>query len=79
VRVRFTLDGEDTGWLSSVPHVSGWDRERNRYEVRGDGPVLAYVASALLDHDLAPSDLRQERASLEDVFLALTSGGKEAE
>jgi ABC-2 type transport system ATP-binding protein len=79
VRVRFTLDGEDTGWLSSVPHVSRWDRERNRYEVHGDGPELAYVASAHLDHDLAPIDLRQERATLEDVFLSLTSGGEEAE
>jgi ABC-2 type transport system ATP-binding protein len=73
VRVRFTLDGEDTSWLGSVPHVTGWDRERNRYEVRGEGPVLAHVASALLDHGLAPTDLRQERATLEDVFLTLTS------
>jgi ABC-2 type transport system ATP-binding protein len=77
VRVRFTLDGEDTSWLSSVPHVSGWDNERNRYEVRGEGPVLAYVASALLDHGLAPSDLRQERATLEDVFLTLTGEAQE--
>ncbi|HEY7470569.1 MAG TPA: ABC transporter ATP-binding protein [Acidimicrobiia bacterium] len=73
VKVKFTLDGEDTAWLSTVPHVTGWDRERNRYEVRGEGPVLTYVASALLDHGMAPSDLRQERATLEDVFLALTS------
>jgi ABC-2 type transport system ATP-binding protein len=77
VRVRFTLDGQDTSWLSSVPHVSGWDKERNRYEVRGEGPVLAYVASALLDHGLAPSDLRQERATLEDVFLTLTGETEE--
>ena len=78
VRVRFTLDGEETGWLSSVPYVSGWDKERNRYEVRGDGPVLAYVASALLEHGLTPSDLRQERATLEDVFLTLTSGDEDS-
>jgi ABC-2 type transport system ATP-binding protein len=77
VRVRFTLNGEDDDWLSSVPHVSGWEKERNKYEVRGDGPVLAYVASALVDHGIAPTDLRQERASLEDVFLALTSEGSE--
>lgn len=74
VRVRFTLDGQDVGWLSSVPHVTGVARERNRYEVRGTGPVLAYVASALVDHELAPIDLRQERATLEEVFLNLTSG-----
>ena len=78
VRVKFTLGGEDASWLSSVPHVSEWDRERNRYEVRGEGPVLAHVASALLEHGLAPSDLRQERATLEDVFLTLTSERGEA-
>jgi ABC-2 type transport system ATP-binding protein len=78
VRVKFTLEGEDASWLSSVPHVSEWDKERNRYEVRGEGPVLAHVASALLEHGLAPSDLRQERATLEDVFLTLTSAGGEA-
>jgi ABC-2 type transport system ATP-binding protein len=73
VRVKFTLDGQDVGWLSSVPHVSDWGRERNRYEVRGHGPVLAHLAAALLEHGLEPSDLRQERATLEDVFLALTT------
>jgi ABC-2 type transport system ATP-binding protein len=56
LRVKFTLNGEDASWLSSVPHVRGWERERNRYEVRGE-----------------PPDLRQERATLEDVFLSLTS------
>jgi ABC-2 type transport system ATP-binding protein len=78
VRVKFTLNGEDVSWLSSVPHVSEWSRERNKYLVHGEGPVLAHVASALLDHGLAPNDLRQERATLEDVFLALTSDGEES-
>ena len=73
VKVRFTLDGQDVAWLSSVPHVTGLARERNRYEVHGTGPVLAHVASALLEHGLAPVDLRQERATLEEVFLTLTS------
>jgi ABC-2 type transport system ATP-binding protein len=73
VRVKFTLDGEDISWMSAVPHVTGLTRERNRYEVRGAGPVLAHVAAALLEHGLAPVDLRQERATLEEVFLELTS------
>lgn len=72
-RVKFTLDGEDISWMSAVPHVTGLSRERNRYEVHGTGPVLAHVAAALLEHGLAPVDLRQERATLEEVFLALTS------
>jgi ABC-2 type transport system ATP-binding protein len=78
VRVKFTLDGEDPAWLSSVPHVKEWERQHDRVEVRGEGPVLAYVASALVDRGIAPIDLRQERASLEDVFLNLTSEGSES-
>jgi ABC-2 type transport system ATP-binding protein len=78
VRVKFTLDGEDPAWLSSVPHVKEWERQHDRVEVRGEGPVLAYVASALVDRGIAPIDLRQERASLEDVFLNLTSDGSES-
>jgi ABC-2 type transport system ATP-binding protein len=79
VRVRFTLDGHDVGWLSTVPHVSDWSRERDKYEVYGQGPVLAHVAAALLEHGLEPSDLRLERATLEDVFLALTTDEEPAQ
>jgi len=72
VRVRFTNGGEDLGWLRDVPNVTDVHRDRDRYEVRGDGPVLAYVAAALVENGIAPVDLRQERATLEDVFLTLT-------
>jgi ABC-2 type transport system ATP-binding protein len=34
--------------------------------------VLAYVAAALVEHGIVPADLRVERTTLEDVFLALT-------
>jgi ABC-2 type transport system ATP-binding protein len=43
--------------------------------VHGDGPVLALVAAALVNHGIVPSDLRVERATLEQVFLALTDDG----
>ncbi len=72
VRVRFSHDGDELGWLSEVSHVTSVSRDRHRYEVRGDGAVLAYVAAALVARGIAPVDLRQERATLEDVFLALT-------
>ncbi len=74
VRVKFTLDGEEPRWLAQVPHVRGWTRDRNRYEVIGSGPVLAHVAAALVAHGDPPADLRQERATLEDVFLQLAQG-----
>jgi ABC-2 type transport system ATP-binding protein len=72
VRVRFTHEGGQLNWLGDVAHVTGVNVDRNRYEVRGDGPVLAYVAAALVERGIAPVDLRQERATLEDVFLTLT-------
>ena len=74
VRVKFGHDGPDLTWLAEVPHVSGIQKERRGYAVTGEGPVLAYVAAALLERGLAPTDLRLERASLEDVFLAITDG-----
>ncbi len=79
VKVKFTIQCKDGGWLAEIPHVSSWERDRDRFEVRGDGPVLTHVASALMGHGYAPEDLRVERASLEDVFLRITthSGGME--
>lgn len=73
VRVRFTFDGTaEVRWLEAVPCVTAVSRDRDRYEVRGNGPVLAYVAAALVEHGIVPADLRVERTTLEDVFLALT-------
>jgi ABC-2 type transport system ATP-binding protein len=74
VRVRFTTD-QPVGWLLDVPHVRSLNSERNRHVAHGDGPVLAYVAAALLERGIEPNDLRADRATLEDVFLALTDGG----
>lgn len=73
VRVRFTGPPHGLDWLSQVPHVADVVREGSRYEIRGDGPVLAHVGAALVGRGFEPSDLRAERATLEDVFLLLTS------
>lgn len=70
VRVLFSTEHSDLGWLEGVPHVTGVTREGTRIE--GTGPVLALVAAALVDRDIAPDDLRVERPTLEDVFLQLT-------
>jgi len=76
VRVRFTWDDE-LEWLSGVRNVTAIRRDRDRFEVHGDGAVLAYVAAALVERGIAPVDLRQERATLEDVFLRLTRAERE--
>lgn len=74
VRVRFTGPPTGLDWLESVPHVTKATRNGSLYEVSGDGPVLAHVGAALVAHGLEPPDLTVDRATLEDVFLLLTSG-----
>jgi ABC-2 type transport system ATP-binding protein len=76
-RVRFTADGADLSWLHGISGVREVLRDRARYEVHGDGPLLAHVAAALVSHGIAPMDLRAERATLEDVFLKLTERSEE--
>lgn len=79
VKVKFTADSAELPWLSTVPGVTDVTLDRGRYEVRGTGPLLANVAAALVANGLAPMDLRAERASLEDVFLALTNDSDDQE
>ncbi|MEX1091865.1 MAG: ABC transporter ATP-binding protein, partial [Acidimicrobiia bacterium] len=76
VRVRFTAEDGDLVWLTQVSGVREVLNDRGRYEVRGDGPLLANVAAALVGKGIVPLDLRAERATLEDVFLSLTKGGR---
>jgi ABC-2 type transport system ATP-binding protein len=70
-RVLFTAEG-DFEWLSEVEGVDEVARSGTRVEVRGSGPVLARVAAALVARGIEPTDLRVERPTLEDAFLALT-------
>lgn len=71
--VRFTTDAADLHWLADAKGVERVDRAGSQVTVHGSGPLLAYTAAALVDHGLAPADLRAERKSLEDAFLALTT------
>jgi ABC-2 type transport system ATP-binding protein len=77
VRVRFTADSTELSWLTEVTGVRDVTGESGRYEVSGEGPLLAHVASALVSRGIAPTDLRAERATLEDVFLMLTKRSEE--
>jgi ABC-2 type transport system ATP-binding protein len=55
--------------VSGVSTVNQYDRQ---ITVSGNGPLLANVAAALAQHNIAPADLRVQQANLEEVFLALT-------
>jgi ABC-2 type transport system ATP-binding protein len=70
--VRFTTSEPDLGWLEKLEVVESMSRHGEAVEIRGTGPVLALVASELVAHHIVPLDLRVERPTVEDAFLALT-------
>lgn len=70
-RVSFTTE-RDVSFLSAVDGVQAISMSGRQAHIDGTGPVLALVAAALVEHGIVPEDLRAERATLEDVFLALT-------
>jgi ABC-2 type transport system ATP-binding protein len=70
--VRFTASEPDLGWLEKLDVVESLDMHGDAVEVRGTGPVLALVASELVAHEIVPLDLRVDRPTVEDAFLALT-------
>jgi len=70
--VRFTTSEPDLAWLEKTDVVESMARHGQAVEIRGTGPVLALVASELVAHGIAPLDLRVERPTVEDAFLALT-------
>jgi ABC-2 type transport system ATP-binding protein len=72
IRISFTADGHDTGFLQGVAHVQAVRRRGERIEAEGTGPVLALVAAELVARGIVPADLRADQATLEDVFLRLT-------
>jgi ABC-2 type transport system ATP-binding protein len=72
IKVIFSTEITDIGWLKTVPHVHSISRQGPKVEVKGDGPVLALVASELVKHGIIPLDLRKEQPTLEDVFLKIT-------
>ena len=70
--VRFTTSEPDLGWLSELDAVESMVRRGDQVDIRGTGPVLALVASELVAHGIVPLDLRVDRPTVEDAFLALT-------
>jgi ABC-2 type transport system ATP-binding protein len=70
--VRFTVHQPDVSWLERLDAVESLTRRGDAVEIRGSGPVLALVAAELVAHGIAPLDLRVERPTVEDAFLALT-------
>jgi ABC-2 type transport system ATP-binding protein len=72
LRVIFTTDAQDIGWLQNVEGVNRVERNGPRVTVYGRGAVLARAAASLVEHGIVPEDLHPEQPSLEDVFLKIT-------
>ena len=74
--VRFTVPpGADLSFLPAVTGVRDIERAaEGEVSVRGEGPLLARVAHALVERGLEPDDLAAQVPSLEDAYLAMTSG-----
>jgi ABC-2 type transport system ATP-binding protein len=72
LRVQFTAEIADLSWIEAMPVVQKVERRGSQIEIEGTGPVLALVAAALVEHGILPTDLRAERPTLEDAFIALT-------
>jgi ABC-2 type transport system ATP-binding protein len=70
--VRFTDSELDVCTLRSVPGVERVGRHGPEVRVEGTGPVLAHVGAHLVAQGRPPLDLRAERPTLEDRFVALT-------
>lgn len=74
--VRFTSPpGADLSFLLAVTGVRDVARANHaEVLVRGDGPLLARVAHALVERGMEPEDLTAQVPSLEDAYLSLTGG-----
>lgn len=70
--VTFTDGDLDVRTLRDVAGVEGVQRHGPEVHVRGTGAVLAHVGARLVASGRPPLDLRVERPSLEDRFVALT-------
>lgn len=72
-QVRFRPSAPvDDAVLLAVPEVTGVLRNGEQITVTGSGNLAPAVTLALAEKQIILTDLRIERATLEDVFLALT-------
>jgi ABC-2 type transport system ATP-binding protein len=72
-QVLFSVpNGFEAERLENVSGVTAVHQHNQHITISGNGALLANVAAALAQHNIAPADLRVQQANLDDVFLALT-------
>ncbi|MEV0593318.1 ABC transporter ATP-binding protein [Nonomuraea cavernae] len=70
--MRFTLVSGDLVELGELPGVTGVSRTGNRVVVTGRGDFATAVTASLARHHILVSDLRIDKRTLDDAFVALT-------
>jgi ABC-2 type transport system ATP-binding protein len=71
-RMRFTLLAADLVELRGLPGVTDVTRTGNRVVVTGTGDFATAVTAQLARHHVLVSDLRIDKRTLDDAFVALT-------
>ncbi|MFE9688749.1 ABC transporter ATP-binding protein [Micromonospora sp. NPDC005806] len=71
-QMRFTLMAGDLIELGGLPGVTGVTRTGNRVVVTGTGDFATAVTAQLARHHVLVSDLRIDKRTLDDAFVALT-------
>ncbi|MFF3669765.1 ABC transporter ATP-binding protein [Microtetraspora malaysiensis] len=71
-QMRFTLMAGDMVELGGLPGVTGVTRTGNRVVVTGRGDFATAVTAELARHHVLVSDLRIDKRTLDDAFVALT-------
>ena len=72
IRMTFSANGHDLGFLASVPGVSSVSTTTGAATVTSEAGAAVPVAAALAQRGLVPPDFRTHHPTLEDVFLAMT-------
>ncbi|MEU5726517.1 ABC transporter ATP-binding protein [Micromonospora sp. NPDC047738] len=71
-QMRFTVMAGDMVELGGLPGVTGVTRAGNRVVVTGRGDFATAVTAQLARHHVLVSDLRIDKRTLDDAFVALT-------
>ncbi len=71
-QLRFTLTAGETVELEGVPGVTGVTRTGNRVTVTGTGDFATAVTAHLAGNHILVSELRIDKRTLDDAFVALT-------
>ena len=72
VRVTFSANGHDPGFLARLPDVTAVTSHTGHVAVDGGPTAPVHVAAALAGRGIVPHDYRTHHPTLEDAFLALT-------